>query len=288
MPEDSIVKKGSWCSPNIHTLTQWWIDLRCPAVSRRGRPARRQAFPDRVDHAHNAGRGSDRRGDYRLLHPQPTRQSAGDEKGARATALMPASAEVMPSLIAEICEFGSCPYDAQALFSAIDPAHPSPPFGVPHANTACSGNVCAYPSLRRRQLLLHLKQRFEWSHGLIFLSAVCRGQAHRSSDEASGYESVVLFATIARAVCNYRGRLESYADKHYRSKRKVGGFERRRSRNRGIFRREWSVGHGLDDYREKAASQARLNDLQRSPHGSLGALFVRAGPAEIGQATNPS
>ena len=195
MPEDNIVKKGSWCSPNIHTLTQWWIDLRCPTVSRRGRPARRQAFSDRVDHAHNAGRGS--HGDYRLLHPQPTRQSAGDEKGARATALMPASAEVMPSLIAEICEFGSCPYDAQALFSAIDPAHPSPPFGVPHANTACSGNVCAYPSLRRRQLLLHLKQRFEWSHGLIFLSAVCRGQAHRSSDEASGYESVVLFATFA-------------------------------------------------------------------------------------------
>ena len=103
----------------------------------------------------------------------------------------------MPSLIAEICEFGSCPYDAQALFSAIDPAHPSPPFGVPHANTACSGNVCAYPSLRRRQLLLHLKQRFEWSHGLIFLSAVCRGQAHRSSRRGFGLR-------ISRAVCNHR------------------------------------------------------------------------------------
>jgi hypothetical protein len=50
---------------------------------------------------------------------------------------------------------------------------------------------------------------------------------------------------ISRAVCNHRGEpLESYADKHYRSKRKVGGFERRRSRNRGILRREWSVGIG--------------------------------------------
>jgi hypothetical protein len=74
MPEDSIVKKRLVVQSQ-YSYTYARVDRPDDRLSlnRRGRPARRQAFPDRVDHATDAGTGSDRRGDHRSLHPQPKR-----------------------------------------------------------------------------------------------------------------------------------------------------------------------------------------------------------------------